>query len=260
VATAMIGGSGVYHPEINTVEMEVDTPYGTAVVYQLERPEGFQPVYFIPRHGPGHQWPPHLIPYRKNLYALKKLNVNAILASGAVGSMNPSIRPGDSVLIKDFIDMTRRREVTFYDGSSEDFPGVAHADMTEPYCLTLHQLAKDKNVGKNRWAHTEAVYVCTEGPRFETAAEIRWMRQMGGDVVGMTTVPEVVLAKELGICYMLVGIVTNWCTGIQADGIHPDDLLRLLEKKKTDMVSFFLDFIQQPIPENCRCQNALIRL
>ncbi len=238
-----------------------------------DRPEDSIEIVFLARHGKSHSVPPHLINYRANMMALKMLEVDEIYATCAVGSMKPAFGIGDVVLLKDFIDFTKARTQTFFDGSEG---GVKHVIMDAPYCPNLSKAfmdyAGDGGIGSKSDIDLkgEAIYVCTEGPRFETAAEISMYWTLGGDVVGMTNVPECVLAKELGMCYSAVGIVTNWCTGIKPESIGLHDIGDALEKNKILITDAFIsilikeDRLNNSIDDEkmakCRCGNSLISL
>jgi 5'-methylthioadenosine phosphorylase len=210
---AIIGGTGVYDPSIlgEVRTLSVQTRYGHVDVSEgtyLDRQ-----VLFLPRHGAGHSVPPHRVNYRANIAALKELGVSCILSTSAVGSLNKDMKPGELVAVDDFIDFTKGRASTFFEG---DDGKVVHIDCTEPYCPDLRKrlLQAAKTLGVSM--HPHGCYVCTEGPRFESPAEIRMFQYIGGDVVGMTNIPEVVLAGEAGICYATVAMVTNWAAGISS--------------------------------------------
>jgi 5'-methylthioadenosine phosphorylase len=193
-------------------EVLADTPYG-----QVEVTTGSldgQEVMFLSRHGRQHVLPPHAVNYRGNIWALRALGARKIIATAAVGSLSPSLLPGDLVLPDQFLDFTKKREGTFYQGGE----GVLHVDMTEPYCPEIRNIILQSASELQLKVQAQGVYVCTEGPRFETPAEIRMFHQWGGDMVGMTGVPEVVLAREGGLCYASIALVTNMAAGI-AD--HP---------------------------------------
>jgi 5'-methylthioadenosine phosphorylase len=177
----------------------------------------------IPRHGAGHTVPPHAINYRANIAAFEQLGVKEIIATSAVGSMNPGFRVGDMGLVEQFIDFTKRRQTTFFEDT------VVHTDMTNPYSrrLNLALSAAAKRVGVDIRPHL--VYVCVEGPRFETAAEIRMCKTLGGDVVGMTGVPEVVLANEKKLEYASVVIATNWAAGMQPK-VSQEEVLMVMKR------------------------------
>ena len=177
----------------------------------------------IPRHGAAHRSPPQAINYRANIAALGQLGVREVIATSAVGSMNPRFRVGQIGLVDQFLDFTKRRQTTFFEHA------VVHTDMTYPYSrkLNLKISAAAKRIGLDVRQHL--VYVCAEGPRFETAAEIRMYKMLGGDVVGMTGVPEVVLAKEMMLEYASVVIATNWAAGMQPR-VSQEEVLRVMKK------------------------------
>ena len=167
---AIIGGTGVYDPSIlkNVYEDKMMTPYGE-VTYKAGE-YASKKVAFIPRHGSNHSIPPHLINYRANIWAIKKMGVTDIIATTAVGSLNEQMKPGDFVLVDQFLDFTKNRISTFYEGGEK---GVVHLDVTEPYCPNLRSLIEVAARELNFSSHNGGVYVCTDGPRFETPAEVK---------------------------------------------------------------------------------------
>ena len=253
---AIIGGTGVYDVGEETYIKVVNTEYGEVQV-EVVKVKG-EEIVFLPRHGKGHSVPPHLINYRANMKALSELGVKYIYATVAVGSMIENYAPGDIVVISDFIDFTKSRPMTFYEGGEE---GVIHTDMSDPYCKNLRNVFYRMAERENTQIKGEGVYVCTEGPRFETASEIAMYRKLGGDVVGMTNVPEVVLAKELGMCYQAVGIISNWCTGVEPTGITIHDIAGAMEGKKELVTNLFINALLEELnQENCTCNSSLIKL
>jgi len=252
---AIIGGTGVYDIGDSTTR-EIETEYGIAVVDVLNI-NGCE-IAFMARHGKGHSVPPHKINYRANMKALEQLGVKYIYATCAVGSLNENYAPGDVVVLKDFMDFTKSRPLTFYEGENK---GVAHVAMDAPYCRNLRDKfihhAKKTGLG----IKGDAVYVCTEGPRFETASEIKMYKTLGGDVVGMTNVPEVVLAKELGMCYQAVGIITNWCTGIKGQ-VMEHDIKGIMEKNKALVTKTFISVLTGEMlsQDACSCKDSLLIL
>ncbi|QCX33237.1 S-methyl-5'-thioinosine phosphorylase [Caloramator sp. E03] len=251
---AIIGGTGVYSIG-NSISKEIETIYGKAYV-DIVNING-EEIVFLARHGKGHSTPPHLINYRANMKALEQIGVKYIYATAAVGSCNENYSVGDVVVIKDFIDFTKSRPLTFYEGGDSS---VVHTDMSEPYCRNLISRFYDeaKNLSIN--IKGEAVYCCTEGPRFETASEIRMYKRLGADVVGMTNVPEVVLAKELGMCYSAVGIITNFCTGISSS-IELHDIEGAMNRNKEIVTKAFINVFKGNLnQESCRCKNSRIIL
>lgn len=248
---AIIGGTGVYSLGGNVREVSVETPYGI-IDFSIMEKDGKE-IIFLPRHGKDHSRPPHLVNYLGNMWALKEYGVEFIFATVAVGSTRTDIVPGDLVLLRDFIDFTKSRPMTFYNGSS----GVVHVSMQEPYCSML----SDK-ILKTTTIRDNTTYVCTEGPRFETAAEINFYSQIGGDVVGMTNVPEVVLAKELSMCYCAVGVVTNMCTGLVNVEATGTEIISIVKDRKEELTNLFVNIILKGdlVTDACSCRSALIRV
>ncbi len=226
-ALAVIGGTGVYDPSWLEVEGEeaVATPYGAARVVRGRLRDGDAEVIFVPRHGAGHAVPPHRVNYRANVAALRQLGVDRVVATAAVGSLRAEIEPGLLVLPDQFLDFTRGRVSTFYDGEGT---GVAHVDMTEPYCPVVRRALAEAAARLGLACREGGVYVCTEGPRFETPAEIRAYALLGGDVVGMTGVPEVCLAREAGLCYAAVATVTNHAAGLAGRHLTHSEVLEVM--------------------------------
>jgi 5'-methylthioadenosine phosphorylase len=211
----IIAGTAIY--DIPSIEMEkviVDTPYGEALVLQGTRENN--DLIFLPRHGPEHTTPPHKVNYRANLKAFSILGVTHILAAYAVGSINPDIPPLGLVALDDFLDFTSGREATFFDGGVNK---IKHIDMSTPFCAHLHSKLIDLSPEFGLDIAPSGTYVCTNGPRLESPAEIRMFARLGGDVVGMTALPEVILAKELDICFAAVAFSVNWAAGIKTE-IH----------------------------------------
>lgn len=251
---AIIGGSGVYHPNMLTgVKQEkVKTPYGK-IAPLVGDFEG-KTIAFLPRHGARHSLPPHRINYQANIWGLRSMGVDRIIATTAVGSLNPQMAPGDYVIIDQFLDFTKCRPLTFYEGGER---GVVHMDFTEPYCPQLREVLFKTVTDLGIKGHDHGVYVCTEGPRFETPAEIRMFAGLGGDVVGMTNVPEVVLAREVGICYATVSMVTNLAAGISKTPLTHEEVLSIM-KENTEKLRNLLIHAMRKIPEGrlCRCKET----
>lgn len=200
----IIGGTGFEAPFAAAKEEIFSTPYGDA---KLIYPEN-KPYVFVSRHGTDHTIPPHKVPYRANIWALKEIGVTEVYGISAVGSLKKEYGPDSIVLCDDFLDFTKTRPHTFYDG---DHHVAKHIAMDAPYDLELND-AFEAAYGEKL---PRGVYVATEGPRFESRAEIKFYASIGGDVVGMTNVPEVVLARELGLHYANICHVINYCTGVE---------------------------------------------
>jgi 5'-methylthioadenosine phosphorylase len=253
---AIIGGSGVYSLSMfeRPTRVRIKTPYGTPPEMVVGRLGGRR-VAFIPRHGRGHSIPPHLVNYRANLWALHRLGVTRILATTASGTMNPKIRPGDLVILTQFLDFTKSRSLTFYEGGKR---GVVHVDMTEPYCPELRRALSDAARALGIKLHRKATYACMEGPRFETSAEIKALRRLGCDVVGMTNVPECVLARELQICYAAVGITTNYAAGIRKQMLSHAAVLELMRQNIGRTRDLLVEAVRRvPKGRKCPCLKAL---
>jgi len=248
VRIAIIGGSGLEELFSSSEKIYVGTPYGISHEISVCELQG-KTVAFLPRHGRGHTVPPHKINYRANIYALYKLGVERIIATNAVGAINLDFKPGDLVVPHDLIDFTRQRHLTFFDQ-----PPVTHIDFTEPYCPEIRRilLEKAKKVGV---VHERAIYVCTEGPRFETPAEIRMFRMLGCDVVGMTGMPEAALARELGICYATLCFVSNMAAGISGRLTYEEvsEVSRVVMPKVRNVI---MEAVSS-MPETRSCQCAL---
>lgn len=253
---AVIGGSGVYSLDFidNPQKQEVDTPYGKppeVITGELEDKK----VVFMPRHGEGHGTPPHKINFRANLWALNELGVERVLATTAVGSLKPDFKPGEFVLLDQFLDFTKNRPLTFYEGGEE---GVVHVDMTEPYCPELRGVLQETAEDLGISIHSSGTYACTEGPRYETAAEIQMLKQLNADVVGMTNVPESVLAKELEMCYSTISIITNFAAGISDEKLTHEEVSEVMSKNIERVKELIFTAVPR-IPEkrSCGCKDAL---
>ena len=255
IKIGIIGGTGFYDFfEGQTQEVVVKTEFGLPsdkiIIGKLFGKE----VAFLPRHGKKHQLPPHCIPYKANIAGLKKLGVERIIAPSAVGSLRKEIQPGDFVLCDQFIDQTKRREDTFFDG-----PKVAHIEMAYPFCPELRGLAAAQAKKLNLKAHPRGTVVVIEGPRFSTLADSLRFSQMGADLINMTQYPEIVLAAELGICYLNISLVTDYDAGIYAEGkIKPVSIGQVLGnfRKNTDTLKKFVSVIIENISleKRCNCQ------
>jgi 5'-methylthioadenosine phosphorylase len=233
---AIIGGSGVYDMFKKSQKTSMKTPYGKVDNISKASHKKFE-IYFLPRHGPKHSVPPHLINYRANIYALYKLGVTKIFATNAVGSIDISIKPGDFVVPDQIIDMTKNRHLTFFEGSTSfkfddksTRQGVVHLDYTEPYCPDLRNMYFNVVEELGETVYRKGVYVCSEGPRFETPAEVIMYQKLGGTLAGMTTIPETILARELKMCYATLCLVTNYGAGMQEKVTH-EEVVELFKQK-----------------------------
>lgn len=255
VKIAVIGGTGVYDPNImtNVRDETVTTPYGD-VQLKVGNYRG-KPVAFMNRHGDEHSIPPHLVNYRANIAALKKLGVKNVLATGAVGSLNPAMQPGHFIFVDQFLDFTKCRQQTFFDGGAA---GVVHLDMTGPYCPELREMLSRAARSLGLTSHLAGTYVSCEGPRFETAAEIKMYRLLGGDLVGMTSVPEAPLAREAEMCYATIAMVTNYAAGISPTRLTHQEVVDVMLQNGENirkLVMQAIAWIDQD--RSCACHHAL---
>lgn len=271
VKIGIIGGSGLY----TLLEAEgyriVETPFGKTPRIEIGY-IGDKAVAFLPRHSkPGslkvsHAVPPSEINYRANIYGLKKLGVERIFTTQAAGSINPNIKPGEFVIVDQVIDMTKGRIPTFFDGKTKikifkDKPpigGVVHIDFTNPYCPELREILKTSCEEEKIFYHPKGTYICTEGPRFESPAEIAAYRILGADVVGMTGYPEVALARELGICYASIVMSTNYAAGTGPVKITHEEVKEIFNKN-IDNVKRLLTRAVKNVPDErkCDCSKSL---
>lgn len=209
---AVIGGSGFAELGDIVDEIELETPYGapSAPIRLVE--VGGRRIAFLPRHGDGHRYPPHRIPYRANLWALREVGVRRILAPCAAGSLDPAVPPGAFVVVDQFVDRTSGREDTYYDG-----PGATHIEGADPYCPDLRRALIDVGGELGVDIRPRGTMVVVQGPRFSTRAESAWYRMMGWEVINMTGYPEAILARELGLCYAALALITDYDVGVADD-------------------------------------------
>ncbi|MGQ9788806.1 MAG: S-methyl-5'-thioadenosine phosphorylase [Candidatus Hadarchaeaceae archaeon] len=250
----ILGGTGLYDPKLfkQLEEIEVESPYGrpsdTITLGELNG----RKVAFLPRHGKRHTIRPTDINYRANIFAMKQLGVTRILAPSAVGSLKEEYRPGDIVFVDQFIDRTTRREESFY---TED--RVCHISVAEPMCPELRKtmIEAAKRIGIE--AHPTGTYVCIEGPRFSTKAESRMFQSWGADVIGMTLVPECVLARETEICYASIATVTDYDVW-KEHPVSTDEVLNTM-KNNLEKVRRLIAETVNLIPQGrgCECKSAL---
>jgi 5'-methylthioadenosine phosphorylase len=253
---AVIGGSGFYSFMSGAERITFDTPYGPPSGPVSVGEANGRTVAFLPRHGPDHQYPAHRVPYRANLWALRSLGVRQILAPCAVGGLKPELGPGTFVVPDQLVDRTTSRIQTFYES------GAVHVSFADPYCARLraHLLAGLASLDPV----DGGTMVVIEGPRFSTRAESRWYTAQGWSLVNMTGHPEAVLARELGLCYATVALVTDHDAGVsQEDGttsgeVSMEEVFRVFadhtETLKAAMSSVVANVGQQ---DDCACGHAV---
>lgn len=251
----IIGGTGVYDPGLFSErrEIKVHTPYGEPSDLVTIGEYSGVTVAFIPRHGRGHRIPPHRINSRANIWALKQLGVKRIIAPSAVGSLQESYKPGDIALPDQFIDFTKKREYTFYDGGQ-----VCHVSVADPFCSELRDIASKKTRELGFSHHAKGTYVCIEGPRFSTRAESRFFKEvMKADIIGMTLVPEVSLAREAEICYISIATVTDYDVWSPTP-VTSAEVIETLAKNVEKTKKLVAELVPASAKERkCRCGHAL---
>lgn len=256
VKVGIIGGSGLEN--ISGIkydgEIELETDYGTPSSTYKQYSLSNCIFYIISRHGKSHNIPPHKVNYRANIQGFKKLGVTHIIAFTAVGSINKDFQVGSMLLLDNAIDFTKNRINTFYHDNT-----CCHIDLTNPFCQDLRQNIKQVAKSKNISLFDGGLYLCTEGPRFETAAEIKMFQQFGVDVVGMTLFPEVTLAREVEICYSNVSIVTNLAAGIEEDKKLTMDEVSEIGSKFNDTICNIIEGLSEILSSerSCICSDAL---
>ena len=252
---AIIGGTGVYSPKNvdSFLEKEIVTPYGNTVC-KMGMIAGNQ-VIFITRHGLNHSTAPHKVNYRANIWALKSLGTEEIFATTAVGSINKNYLAGHFVVCDQIIDFTKSRINTFYDTPER---GVVHVDFSKPYCPRLRDMVINCLSKTDIPFHKEGCYVVTEGPRFESNAEIKMFAMLGGDVVGMTNMPEAVLAREAEMCYANCSIVTNMAAGISETPLSHSEVVEAMAQSGKNMEALIEAIITAKSSDVvCSCADSL---
>ncbi len=247
---AVIAGSGAGRIFQDIIETgSHDTPYGPIATFSSEELDPDIPILF--RHGLGHKIPPHLVNYRANIAGLALLGIERVIAVGAVGSLRSSLRPGDIVFPDQFLDFTRSRPSTFVETIGIE---AGHTDLTNPFCEEMRRIALASANDLEIPVHPRAVYACTDGPRYETAAEIRMFKMLGGDIVGMTCVPEVVLAREKGLCYLHLSVITNMAAGMAPEPISHESVERIIANKTISIRNLIKRVVQNERRTERKCQ------
>lgn len=252
----VIGGTGLYDPKLlkNVQEITLDTPYGKPSDAIIVGELSGKTVAFLPRHGKIHTIRPTNINVRANIWALKRLGVKRILAASTVGSLREDYQPGDVVFADQFIDRTTCREQSFYTLAEGR---VCHISVAEPMCPQLHETLIDVARTLNIKNHKTGTYVCIEGPRFSTKAESKMYQRWAADIIGMTMVPEVVLAREAEICYSNISTVTDYdCWKEHA--VCVDDIVNTMKSGIENVKRIIAETVAKtPAECSCNCHSAL---
>jgi 5'-methylthioadenosine phosphorylase len=249
----VLGGSGFYAFLDTVDEVEIDTPYGPPSAPPVLGTIGGRRVAFLPRHGAHHEFPPHRIPYRANLWALRALGVRQVLGPTAVGGLRHELGPGALVIPDQLVDRTTSRAGTYYDG-----PGAVHISMADPYCPAGRAAAVEVARSAGWQVADGGTLVVIEGPRFSTRAESRWFASAGWSVVGMTGHPEAALARELDLCYTNLSLVTDLDAGVETGaGVTHAEVLEVFARNVSRLRDLLLEVIPRlPTERTCPCGTA----
>ncbi len=250
----VIGGSGFYAFLDDAEEIHVDTPYGPPSDPLVVGKVAGRSIAFVPRHGRDHRYPPHRIPFRANLWALRSVGVRQVLGPCAVGSLRPDHGPGTLAVPDQIVDRTSGRTQTFYDAG-----GAVHVGFADPYCP--HGRAAAVGTARRRgWEPVDGgELVIIEGPRFSTRAESQWYAAQGWPLVGMTGHPEAVLARELALCYTSIALVTDLDAGIEeGSGVTQEEVFSVFAANMERLRTLLFDVIAaMPRERACACPHAL---
>ncbi|MGH3729156.1 MAG: S-methyl-5'-thioadenosine phosphorylase [Micromonosporaceae bacterium] len=249
----MVGGSGLYSFLEDATEVTVSTPYGAPSDAVTVSQVAGRRVAFLPRHGKQHQYPPHRIPYRANMWALRSLGVRQILAPCAVGGLRPDLGAGTFVLPDQLVDRTSGREQTYYD------TGAVHVSFADPYCPDGRAAVRAAAAESTVDLVDGGTMVVIEGPRFSTRAESRWFSSLGFSLVNMTGHPEAVLARELALCYTSIALVTDLDAGVEAGlSVTQEEVFRVFGENTARLRDLLFDVIGRlPATRECPCGQAL---
>jgi 5'-methylthioadenosine phosphorylase len=250
----VFGGSGFYSFLDATETIEIDTPYGSPSAPPVVGEVGGRRVAFIPRHGVKHEFPPHRIPYKANLWAMKELGIQRIVGPNACGSLRPDVKPGEFVICDQLVDRTRDRPNTFYDG-----PVTTHVSFADPYCPTMRRAAIEEGRRLSIPLHDRGTVVVIEGPRFSTRAESAWFASAGWEVINMTQYPEALLARELEICYANISLITDYDVGVEdVPPVTHEAVIRVFEENNARLRDLLFALIPAlPAERDCPCASAL---
>ena len=251
----VFGGSGFYAFLDEVEEVEVGTPYGKPSASFVVGELAGRRVAFCPRHGRRHELPPHAIPYRANLWAMRELGVEWILGPTASGALRPDLALGEFVVCDQLVDLTRGRADTFYDG-----PETTHVSSADPYCPDLRTLLVDTARELEIPVRDGGTVVVVQGPRFSTRAESRWFQDAGWDVINMTAYPEGHLARELELCYANISMVTDHDVGVEgAEPVSHEQVVTVFNENNERLRELLFEVVPRipPQPDEHLCATAL---
>lgn len=253
----IFGGSGFYDFLKNAKKIKMNTPYGKPSGQIILGEYKDKKIAFMPRHGEGHKYPPHKIPYLANMWAFKKLGVKFVLGPCASGSLRPDIKPGDFVICDQFIDRTKRRIDTYYNGLK-----VAHVEAANPYCSNLRKTAAQEADKLGIKEHQKGTVVVIEGPRFSTKAESKWFSKAGFDVINMTQYPECILARELEMCYAGICLITDYDVGLgdysDMKPVTIEKVLKIFKENNEKLRDLLFAIIERiNVKKSCECHSAM---
>lgn len=256
IKIGMIGGSGFDDPDFLTgvTIKKLGTPFGPLSADPIIGTSGGVEVIIISRHGKGHRIRPSAVNYRANIWAMKELGVTHIIATTACGSLRQEIEPGHLVFPDQFIDRTANRKSTFYEGDQ-----VVHIGMADPFCENLRSILIQTATDEGIVHHPQGTTITIEGPRFSTRAESRMFRLWGGDIINMSTVPEVVLARESGICYATIAMGTDYdCWHHSEEPVTWEMIASTMKKNVENVKHIFFSALPRITYENCACRTAIL--
>ncbi|HWR58261.1 MAG TPA: S-methyl-5'-thioadenosine phosphorylase [Thermodesulfovibrionales bacterium] len=251
----IVAGSGFYDfggVAVTRVK-KIETPYGApSDEYKVCESEGVSFV-FLPRHGALHRIAPHMINYRANMWGFKEMGVERIISINAVGGISRGIKPGELVVPDQIIDKTHGRKATFYDRDE-----IIHIDFTMPYCGEMREAILQAGEKTGTGLKATGTYICVNGPRLESKAEIDNFSAMGADIIGMTAMPEACLARELELCYAIIAVVTNYAAGISERRLTVTEVVDMMKVSEGQIRTLVMETLKI-IPEKraCGCREAL---
>ena len=252
----VFGGSGFYSFLEGVEQVEVDTPHGAPSAPLSVGEIGGRRVAFLPRHGLKHQHPPHRVPYRANVWAMRELGVRRIVGPCAAGSLQPRVKPGEFVICDQLVDRTSGRTDTFYDG-----PETTHVAFADPYCPEMREVAIAEGRSQGIDLHERGTVVVVQGPRFSTRVESAFYRGQGWEVINMTQYPEAILARELELCFLNISLITDYDVGVEGEDVEPvshEMVVKVFEENNSKLRDLLFRIIPAlPAERGCPCATAL---